>query len=706
MTTTTRAPRVGSGWLAAWNLAAAASVAAAAATLAGVAFTGAAAPSLLVDTGPVVRWGLPVVTALCDLAAAVTIGALVLTCVALPVGQSKRPPRSQRVPAGHQVRQRDAAHPYPHIRRPLALPEAFGLVTAAAAVWAGLTVVRAAFAYSDVSGRSLSDPNFGSELAYFLRNLDLGRGFLTTVIVAALVSIFAAGATTLRAAGLLTLLSMVGLIPPALAGHSADAGSHETAVTALGLHLLGVCVWAGGLLALVALRATLTQQPGAAGLSTAAGRYSPLAFWSVVLVAGSGVINAALRLGSIEALTTSYGLLVLVKTAALVGLGAVGWWHRKHTLVDLAAGRPHAFLRLAAGEVVVMAATIGVGAALARTAPPVSDDGLRTPTLAESVTGYPMPDPPSIERYFTLWQPDLLWVLICGLMAGLYIAGLVRLRRRGDRWSAGRTIPWMLGVAVVFYMTSGAPMAYGRVLFSAHMFSHMTLSMAAPILLVLGAPITLALRALHPRHDGSRGPREWLIAVTESRYMAFLTRPVVAAFLFAGSLVLFYYSVLFEVALTTHVGHELMHVHFLFAGYVFSWVLIGIDPGPHRPSYPMRLLLLFATMAFHAFFALSLMMATTVLQAEYFGGLGRAWGRSLLEDQRLGGGLTWGIGEIPTLILAIVLAIQWAMSDDREARRADRRADRDNDAELRAYNEMLAGLAAQDTAAARDTKRT
>jgi len=173
---------------------------------------------------------------------------------------------------------------------------------------------------------------------------------------------------------------------------------------------------------------------------------------------------------------------------------------------------------------------------------------------------------------------------------------------------------------------------------------------------------------------------------------------VVAAVLFAGTLVLFYYSVLFGVALTTHVGHELMDVHFLFAGYLFAWVLIGIDPGPHRPSYPLRLLLLFATMAFHAFFGISLLQSSTPLQGTYFGGLGRTWGPSLLAEQHLGGGITWGIGEFPTLVLVLILAIQWSGSDDRDARRADRQADRDGDADLRAYNDMLAALAGHDQA--------
>jgi putative copper resistance protein D len=101
-------------------------------------------------------------------------------------------------------------------------------------------------------------------------------------------------------------------------------------------------------------------------------------------------------------------------------------------------------------------------------------------------------------------------------------------------------------------------------------------------------------------------------------------------------------------------------------------------------------------MAFHAFVGVAMISGTTVLQPRYFGGLGRDWGRDLLADQRFGGQLAWAIGEIPTLVIALVLVVQWARSDDREARRRDRAADRDGDAELTAYNEMLARLAARD----------
>jgi putative copper resistance protein D len=636
----------------------------------GLLLTGAAAPSLIFDPGPLVRWGLPVVTVLGDLAAAGTIGILMLTALACPVV-------APAAGSGHVVKSRAFA---PGLRA----------VSVAAGVWTITTVLQTTLQYSQTSGTSLDDPDFGTQLAAFVRSTEPGHGFLVTGLVAATVTAVAAGASTIGTAGFLTVLSLVGLIPPALAGHAAGTSDHETAVTGLGLHLLGVCAWAGGLIGLLVLRSRL-----GAALPAAARRYSTLAGWAFVLVTVSGLINAVIRVPHLSGLASSYGVLLLLKVAAIVLLGVAGLLHRRRTLPELDAGAPGAFARLAGVELVIMAAATGLAAALAASAPP-STGARPSPTLAISVTGYPLPEEPTVSSWFTQWQPDLFWLVLAGLAVGLYLAGLIRLHARGDRWPALQAISWFVGVVLLVYVTSGPPAAYGRVLFSAHMLGHMALSMLVPMFLVLGGPVTLALRALTPRGDGSRGAREWVVATVESRYSRLLSFPPLAAFLFAGSLVFFYFSPLFGIALRTHVGHELMHVHFLFAGYLFAWVLVGVDPGPHRPSPPLRLVTLLATMGFHAFFGVELMSTTTVLEPGYFGGLGRTWGAGLLADQKLGGGMAWAIGDIPAIALALVIAVQWARSDDREARRLDRAADRDGDADLVAYNAMLARIAVVD----------
>jgi putative copper resistance protein D len=341
-----------------------------------------------------------------------------------------------------------------------------------------------------------------------------------------------------------------------------------------------------------------------------------------------------------------------------------------------------------------MGATLGLAVALSRSAPPIPQVPPTEPTPAELLTGEPLPPPPTALRYLTETSVDLLWLVVVAFAVVAYLLGTRRLRSRGDSWPVLRTLTWLAGCAVLLYVTSGAPAAYGRTLFSVHMVQHMTLSMVVPPLLVLGAPVTLALRALPGRRDGSRGPREWVLVLVESAPVQFLSRPVVAAVLFAGSIIVFYFSPLFELALATHVGHELMMIHFLLAGYLFANVLVGIDPGPARPPYPLRLLLLFATMAFHAFFGVTLVSGDALLAADWFSSTG--WGIDALADQREGGGIAWGIGELPTLLLAIALAVQWAGSDDREARRTDRAADRDDDARLAEYNAMLSRMAEHD----------
>ena len=229
----------------------------------------------------------------------------------------------------------------------------------------------------------------------------------------------------------------------------------------------------------------------------------------------------------------------------------------------------------------------------------------------------------------------------------------------------------------------------------------MTLMMVVPMLLVMAAPATLALRTLTARTDGSRGPREWLLLVLHSRFLQLVSHPLVVATLFIGSLFVFYYTPLFQLALSTHTGHMLMGAHFLATGYLFAWVLMGPDPGPARPAYPVRVLILLATVSAHAFFALGIMAETTVLAKDWFASIGLNDTAALLADQRTGGGIAWGLAEIPTLVMAVIVAYQWSRADDREALRTDRQADRDGDAELTAYNAYLAKMASRAERAAR-----
>ncbi|HEU5485157.1 MAG TPA: cytochrome c oxidase assembly protein [Microlunatus sp.] len=634
-----------------------------------LAITGALVPvtPAIFDPGALVRWGLPTVRTLHDLAAAATIGLLVVGTFLVP------PDRGTDKVVLDGARQ--------------AMVRA-GAV--AARCWFALAAGVALLSAADATGSSLAAPGFLTLASSFWTQTELGQTLIAVCVGSASAAIGATVARTVVGSAWAAGFALATLAPLALGGHAAGSLDHGNSVDSLLLHLVGVCLWVGGLVAVLGAARMLGDR-----LPVVAARYSTLAGWSFALVAMSGVVNAYLRLGGLDNLASTYGLLVIGKTTALLVLGTAGWLHRRATIPGLATGptRAHWFARLATGEVLVMAATMGLAVALSRSAPPV-DPVVADP--ATSLLGYAPPPAISVVNWLVHGYPSVLWLTVCALLIGLYVAGVVKLRRGGNAWPVHRTVLWVLGGLLLAFLTSGGAAVYGRLSFSAHMIQHMALMVPAPLLLVGGAPITLALRALSARPDGSFGPREVLLALVHARFLGIIGQPVVAAVIFTGSLIVFYYTSLFSTAMFTHLGHVLMTVHFLLAGYLFIWSLVGIDPGPQRPSYPIRLVVLLVTMAFHAFFGLSLMQSAALIGPDWWHALGQTDDAALLIDQQLGGGIAWGAGDIPALLIGLTLIVQWVRSDSKESRRRDRQADRDDDAELKAYNEKLAALAKKD----------
>ncbi len=645
--------------------------------------------NLVADTGPfdpgaLVRYGLPVAKTIRDLAAAATVGFLITATWIV----SARPDPDAGSLGG--------------ARQPLARA-----AVAASVTWGLASLATLILTAADVSGLSVGSPGFVSVVLSFVGQVDLGRELGVSLLAVIVVANLAILATRLTAIAWAAVISIVALLPLALTGHAAGARDHMNAVDSLAFHLVGACLWIGGLAGVLLVSGRLGDQ-----LATVANRYSRLAGWCFLTVALSGIVNAALRLGSFAGLLTPYGLLIVGKAVALGALGLAGLAHRRFTLrrISSAPGEEaqrristgistgpgedrHWFARLAAVELVVMGGTIGLAVALSQSAPPVPEEALDP---VSALLGYPAPPPLTASTYFTEFYPDLLWLTVAVVAAACYLVGVFRLRRRGDSWSIPRTVSWVAGCLVLIMVTSGGIGVYGRLHFSTHMLQHMMLMIVVPFLWVVGAPITLALRALRPRRDGSLGPRETLLQIVHSRVLGVLGHPLFSEAFFIVSLVAFYYSAFFPLAMFTHGGHVLMTAHFLLVGYLFVWSLIGTDPGPARPPYPFRLVLLLMAMGFHAIFGITLMSSGAVLAPDWWHALGYTDDAALLADQQKGGGIAWGAGDLPSFILAIALLVVWFGSDRRESRRLDRKADRDGDAELRAYNERLAELHRRD----------
>jgi cytochrome c oxidase assembly factor CtaG len=283
------------------------------------------------------------------------------------------------------------------------------------------------------------------------------------------------------------------------------------------------------------------------------------------------------------------------------------------------------------------------------------------------------PGPFGALSVVTAARPAVLPLLAVAVLGGLYLRGVLRLRARGDRWSPGRTASFLGGgLGTVLAATTSGLAAYDTSLFAPHMVQHMLLTMVAPVFLALGAPVTLALRTLPAR------PRGALLALLHSRLAALLSFPLVGWLLFVASPFALYFTGWYEATLTSRLLHELLHVHFLLVGSLFFWPLLGVDPVPGRRSHPLRMLLLAATLPFHAFLGVAIMSVEpdggSLLAREHYLGLHPL--SEAVFQQHLGGGLLWASGDLVGLLFLGVLLTQWMRASEREAAREDRRLDR------------------------------
>jgi putative copper resistance protein D len=624
----------------------------------GLSFTKGNAPLALGDPGEFVRWVQPILQSIKNLAMAMTVGSLVFATWAFS-------------------------------EKSEALVRLLKRASLAATAWAVFGALHILTTYLWVTGSPFSFENkFGAGFAQFLTQMELGQALSLNVLAAVVISLLALSVSSLRSVIFVAILGLAALVPLAVIGHAAGTAGHDMAVNSMGIHLVAVVVWVGGLI-------ELGFQVFAGGnWQVLAKRYSTLALFAFGLTAVSGIAAAALRIVDLKYLFTEWGILIIVKIFILVVLGFFGALYRARILKK---SSKVSFVWLMIAELALMGAAFGLGSSLGHSAPPstgiqLADSG----SPAVILTGSPLPPELTLERWFTSYKLDLVWLVIVVAATVLYLYGVRRLKKRGDEWPIGRTISWLLGMGLLLWITNGPLNVYEQYLFSIHMLAHMILTMGVPVLLVPGAPVTLLMRASEARKDDSRGLREWVLWAVHTPFAKLVSNPIFAALNFAASLVIFYFTPLFAWSTRDHLGHEWMIVHFLITGYLFVQALVGVDPGPTRLPHLMKLMLLIGTLAFHAFFGLSLMSGEGLLLADWYGAMGRTWGEDPISDQQTGGAIAWGIGELPAAVLTIIVSIQWFRSDARDAKRLDRASDRSGNKDVDDYNAMLAKLAKRD----------
>jgi putative copper resistance protein D len=560
-----------------------------------------------------------------------------------------------------------------------------------ATIW---TVAAAALVFvdaADAGGQPLSRLLVPGAAAYLVSASYLPTAWIVVALVAATIAITAFLAHTWQAHAALLVLALVAVLPPVVTTQVLEGPNHDFGSDAaiIGTPAMIVLV---GLLAVARLRLSVGPLPGVVSLQRV-WRITALA-WAATAVAH--VVIALFELwgspfmGSPTAwlFLTRFVLLALLAPLVLRGLRAPS---------DLAPLRRASagLLRLA---VVPAALLLGVWVVMSRIPPP---QYFVPESVNQTYFGYDLPGAPTLTTLMFDWRANLLFLAIAAVASGLYLAGVVTLRRRGDAWPAGRTAAWLLGWAVVVITTSSGLGRYSSAVFSLHMVLHMALNMLGPLLLVLGGPITLALRAL-PTHGRTRaaGIREWIAAMLAWRVTHVLYNPLLVFVRFIGAYYLLYFSPIFDFALRYHWAHQLMNIEFIVIGSMFYGLVIGVDAPPRPIPHIGKLGMVLAAMPFHAFFGVAVMTSKDVIAGDFYRYISEPWAGNLLADQAVGGGIAWAAGEFPLVIVIVALVTQWARQDGRVAARTDRHLDQGTDDSWEAYNAMLAKLDARGPAAA------
>ncbi|WGD36959.1 cytochrome c oxidase assembly protein [Lysinibacter sp. HNR] len=561
------------------------------------------------------------------------------------------------------------------------------VLRAASGLWAACSGGLVIFRALDSNGMPLFRLAEPGAFAYFFES-SYAPGAWTVSFIAALIVFFAAFFADWWTGLLIPLwASMFGMLAPVVTGQILVGPEHDFGSDAGVFQTLAVNIFFGAVVVLA--------------IRVASGRLIPpetlrrlfiIGAVALPVIITTDLILAWFKLagtGLTDSLTGWFILGRWVCLALFVIVIGSGWllWRRARLREH------HITWGLALGTLSI-AGWIAITAAMTRQAPPQ----YFVPTsISQVFLGFEVADPPTLAVLFGHWRPNLLFLGLAIAAVSVYLVAVRVLHKRGDTWPVGRTIAWLLGWGVVVFITSSGFGKYSAPNFAVHMIVHMSLNMLAPGMLVLGGIITLLLRATRSRPNGTAGIHDWITWILQWKVLHFIYNPLLVFILFVGSYYGLYFSGIFGDFMRFHWAHQFMNLHFLIVGYLYYSLIIGVDRPPRPLPHIGKLGYVLAAMPFHAFFGIILMSSTTIIAENFYQYFGLTWS-DLPALQYLGGGIAWAGGEIPLLIVVVILLVQWGRQDAKEARRKDRHLDTGRDDEFEAYNSMLQRLTSRQTA--------
>jgi putative copper resistance protein D len=280
---------------------------------------------------------------------------------------------------------------------------------------------------------------------------------------------------------------------------------------------------------------------------------------------------------------------------------------------------------------------------------------------------------PTVNNLLTAWEPDWLLGATLLITAWAYASAVRSVNRAhpGAPFPRRRVAFFAAGVAVLVLATMSPIAAYDGELLTVHMWQHMLITLVAAPLLLLGTPVTLALRAA-----SSRTRKNVLLPVLHGRLVKALTFPVFAWLALAGTMWISHFSPFYNASLENEWLHRLEHAWYVAAALLFWWPAIGLDPTAWRMNHPIRMLYIFLQMPQNSFLGLAFYSSGHVLYNHYASSE-RTWGPSPLSDQQFAGGLMWVVGDLFFLIALVCLAVSWIRHEERRTKVLDAALERE-----------------------------
>ena len=270
-----------------------------------------------------------------------------------------------------------------------------------------------------------------------------------------------------------------------------------------------------------------------------------------------------------------------------------------------------------------------------------------------------MSPPPIPQLLISHWELAIPLDIGAAAVAGLYIWGTTRVR---SRWPIRRTCSFLAGIGCVLLALQSGIGAYDDRLLTVHMIQHLMLLLPAPMLLLLGRPVVLALKVL-------RGPARARVARALVKAKS-LAHPLLCLAAFYVVVVGTHLPAFFDAAVAHPAVHELMHALYLGAGLLFLWPIMGESVIARRLGGVQTLVYVMAAMPSCALVGGYLNRYPSVMYSPY-AATTRALGLDPVANQQYAGALMWVGAHVVLAALALAGMLAGLLAEERRQKARD-----------------------------------